>query len=554
MPSTDAATPRDRFARLVDEFVREQCALNPALATFLGFTDRDHEVIDTSAAGFRHRDDRDRHWLQVFEQIGERELSDDQRVDRQLLIARLGAAVRTADFESWRRSPEHYVADGVFELFVHQMRPEAEAVAAAIDRLAAVPRIVADAKANLDASMAHSDIIRRDLVSVRGQAVFLRDELGSFVSDPALRDRLVKAAAPAAQAYDELGDHLEQLAQRATGTFVFGEQRYNAVLQQGEMLTYGARELRELGRREYDALDAQMQAVAQRISGSPDWKALLPSLQKRCAADLPGMLQDYRDATDRARTFVIDHDLMTVPPTERCAVEPAPAFMRGSTAVASYFPAAPFMPGSRGTFNVPYTPDGASPSEVADRLQSNALYEIPATTAHEAYPGHHLHFVHMANANAVRQFMQSTYFVEGWALYTEKMMAEQGFYRDDSELLGQLAGRIMRAARVVVDTSLHLGEMSVDEAAEFMRDKVGLPPSVAKAEALRYAAWPTQASAYLTGAIEIERARDRWLAAGRGTLRQFHDAICDQGALPPGLAARAIGVGAPEPPQRSIAG
>ncbi len=539
------ADPSGRFNALVDEFLEEFLGAHPTTATFLGVTKFDSASTDMSAAAIRARDARQRHWLRTFENVGPRHLNHDQQVDRELILASLGAAVQTASFEGWRRNPEEYLNDGVFDLFVHQARPEDQAVAAAVDRLAAVPATVASAKKNLSPALADPLILRRDLASVRGQAEFLRSDVGDFVSDPALRAQLLAAAAPAAAAYDELGDHIEKLEQRATGSFVFGEARYNAVLQTGEMLSHNARTLRDMGQAEYDAIVVKMGDVAQRMTGSRDWKPVLASLQATHASDMPGMLADYRAATARARQFVIDKDLMSVPASERCAVEPAPAFMRSSTAVASYFPPAPFLPGTRGTFNVPYTPDGADAKEMSERLESNAEFEIPSTTAHEAYPGHHLHFVHMANATMLRQVLESTFFVEGWALDAEQMMADAGFFRSDAELMGQLSARLMRAARIVVDTSLHMGEMTLDQASDFMRDGVGLPPSVARAEALRYAAWPTQASAYLTGANEIAGARRRWLAEGKGTVREFNDAITDQGALPPGLAIRAIGLTTP---------
>lgn len=297
-----------------------------------------------------------------------------------------------------------------------------------------------------------------------------------------------------------------------------------------------------MGRREYAVLDVEMAAVAQRISGAREWKPLLASLQTQHAADMPALLQEYRDATARARQFIADRGLMTMPLGEHCAVEPAPAFLRAAIAVASYFPAAPFIPGTRGTFNVPFTRDHATRREIEDRLESNAHHQIPSVTAHEAYPGHHAHFVRITNATPLRQFLQSDCLVEGWGLYVEKLMGEQGFYRNDQELLGQLAGRILRAGRVVVDTSLHMGEMSIDQAADFMRERVGLPADVARSEAERYAAWPGQASSYMIGAIAIEGLRDRWLSEGHGSLCEFHDAITSSGALPLGLAARAIGL------------
>jgi uncharacterized protein (DUF885 family) len=128
-------------------------------------------------------------------------------------------------------------------------------------------------------------------------------------------------------------------------------------------------------------------------------------------------------------------------------------------------------------------------------------------------------------------------------LYTEKMMYEHGFYEDDAEILGYLSGRLLRAGRIIVDTGLHSGEMSLEAAHEFVRDRIGLPDSVAKAEALRYAAWPTQASGYLAGALAIEAMAKEWTDSGKGNLKQFHDAITATGALPLGLAAQAIGLG-----------
>ncbi|MFN2451649.1 MAG: DUF885 domain-containing protein [Candidatus Dormibacteria bacterium] len=539
------------FAELVDTFIDERCGLDPVTASFLGRREWDAELADLSAAGWRHHDERNRHWLGVFAEVDPGGLTAEEGIDRDLLLARLGLETATSDFENWRRAPEIYTRDGVFELFVHGAREEPEAVDSAITRLARLPETVAHAKANLSGDHAHPALLARDLGTVRGSAEFLRRGLGAFVSDAALRRRLEEAAAPAAAAYDDLAAHVAGLAGNAHGGFAWGQRRYDTLLRVGEQLSLTTHTLRELGEREYTAVATAMAEVARRISGAPDWRPVLRTLQGRHARDMPALLAEYRAATARAQAYVADRELMTMPAGERCAVEPAPAFLRAAVAVASYFPSAPFVPGSRGTFNVPYTPDEAAAQEVADRLETNAHYEIPSTTAHEAYPGHHAHFVRMASANPLRQFLVSDYFAEGWGLYVEKMMGEQGFYANDEELLGQLAARLMRAGRVVVDTSLHLGEMSIDEAATFMRERVGLPPAVARSEAERYAFLPGQASSYLTGAIAIEQYRDRWLAEGRGTLGEFHDAITASGSLPLGLAARAIGLEpAPIPPSQ----
>jgi uncharacterized protein (DUF885 family) len=119
-------------------------------------------------------------------------------------------------------------------------------------------------------------------------------------------------------------------------------------------------------------------------------------------------------------------------------------------------------------------------------------------------------------------------------------MREEGFFRTPEQELGQRDMRLFRAARIIVDTSLHLGEMTVDEAIEFMSTKASLSPGTARAEVLRYCAIPTQAASYLTGALEIARMRERWLGEGRGSLRDFHDAAAGSGRLPISLVERAL--------------
>ena len=174
-----------------------------------------------------------------------------------------------------------------------------------------------------------------------------------------------------------------------------------------------------------------------------------------------------------------------------------------------------------GPFNVPFTPDDATPEEQEARLRSNSYFEIPGVTAHEAYPGHHLHFAVAQmptahGATALRQVLQSTYMVEGWGLYVENMVGEHGFYLTPEAKLAQLNMRLFRAGRIVVDTSLHLGEMSLEEATTFMAERCGFPVPTAYREVLRYCSYPTQASSYLTGALEIERMAAAWTGrAGR---------------------------------------
>jgi uncharacterized protein (DUF885 family) len=253
----------------------------------------------------------------------------------------------------------------------------------------------------------------------------------------------------------------------------------------------------------------------------------------------------YAEWTERARRFLRERGLVTFPPGEECLVVPSPPFQRPVLAVASYQSPPPFSASLRGHFFVPFPPDGAPAAEVQQRLENNSHASIPTTAVHEAYPGHHWHLVTMrAHPSAVRRAFRTPYFTEGWALYAEQMMREQGFFEDPRQEMSQHEAMLFRAARIVVDTSLHLGEMGFDEAVAFMRGKANVPEPTARAEVGRYCAWPTQASAYLTGCLEILAIRERYFArAGRAdtaTLRAFHDRLAGSGGLPPALAERAL--------------
>jgi uncharacterized protein (DUF885 family) len=116
------------------------------------------------------------------------------------------------------------------------------------------------------------------------------------------------------------------------------------------------------------------------------------------------------------------------------------------------------------------------------------------------------------------------------------MMREQGYFTNPAHELAHLEARIFRAARMVVDTALHCGDMEEAQAEEFMATRASLSPGTAKAEVDRYCAWPTQAPAYLTGCLEIEQLRTQW----PGQLRDFHDTLAGSGCLPLGLARRVL--------------
>jgi uncharacterized protein (DUF885 family) len=536
------------FSSLVKDYLDERYDESPTWASMLGLTAYDERSEDLSAEAFRRRDEAVLAWKRRLSAVGDDTLTADERIDRDVILASLrGRELMQPRFE-WKRQPNTYLnpsLGGVFTLFLHRLRPERDLADAARARLVAVTKQVADGKANLDFALAPRVYVERAIGQARAAARYARELVPGEVKDPALRQKVAEAGATAAGAYEDFAAFLESNKARAGGDYAIGEELYTALLREKELLPFGTRELRERGREQYDLLSNEANKIAGQIDGGGTWTEVCERLNRVHAPTPDAMRDEYVEWTERARSFLVDTGLVTLPPGESCTVEPSPHYQRPIQAVASYNQPPAFSDSLHGHFFVPYPPDGTPPDEVQKRLEGNCSAGIPTTAVHEAYPGHHWHLV-MAkqNRSPIRRTHFTSYFAEGWGLYAERVMREQGFFADPRHLLFQYEATLFRAARIVVDTSLHLGEMTFDQAVDFMVMNGNLTPPNAKAEVGRYCSWPTQASSYLTGMLEIIDIRTRWLAkrgsADRGALRAFHDAITSTGSIPTSLAERAI--------------
>lgn len=170
-------------------------------------------------------------------------------------------------------------------------------------------------------------------------------------------------------------------------------------------------------------------------------------------------------------------------------------------------------------------------------LDQRPLYELPALSAHEAVPGHHLQIALAQELEGVPEFRKSYYataFGEGWGLYAEKLAGEAGFYRTPYERFGQLSYEMWRACRLVADTGLHHYGWSREEAEACFIDNTALAPLNIQTEVTRYIGWPGQATAYKVGELKILelRALAKDALGEAFDIRQFHDVVLGAGAMP----------------------
>jgi uncharacterized protein (DUF885 family) len=536
------------FTDVIDEFLDTEFDESPVRASSLGLTEYDDRLDDLSEAAFDRRREADEEWLERFSAIAPDRLTPDERIDRDLAISILRGRHILEDFETWRRQPDTYLnpgLTGIFTLFLHELRPVEELVDAAIARMRQIPDNLDAGVRNLRPELVPEIFLDRAANQARAGARYVRDILPEQVDDEKQRARLAEAGETAAIAYEEYIAFLDEMRPRAHGDWAIGEHRYSALLREKEMLGFGAADLHKRGLESYDELAEELARCARDIGKTDDWKRVLDDLNEDHPDTPEEMRIGYEEWTGRAREFLKQKRLVTLPKGEVCDVVPSPHFQRPVLAVASYMQPPPFSDRMKGHFFVPFPPDGAPADEVAKRLASNSYPGIPTTAVHEAYPGHHWHLVmSKANPSRLRQTFRTPYFSEGWALYAERMMREQGFFTDQRHEMFQYEATIFRAARIIVDTSLHAGDMTWDEAVEFMTRNTALTEPTAKAEVTRYCAWPTQASSYLTGCLEIVRIREAFFkkrkASDTDALRAFHDTITSSGGLPIALAERAV--------------
>lgn len=283
--------------------------------------------------------------------------------------------------------------------------------------------------------------------------------------------------------------------------------------------------IHQTGLEEVRRIQSEMQAVIRQVGFDGDFKAFVEFLRTdpRFYAATPEALLEKTSHILKRMDGELPRLFKTLPRLPY-GIRAIPEFSAPGNTTAYYQPGA--GDGSRAGFYYVNTYD----------LKSRPLYEIEALSLHEAVPGHHLQIALQQELDLpnFRRFGGFTSFVEGWALYAERLGLETGFYTDPYSNFGRLSYEMWRACRLVVDTGIHALGWSRAQAIDFMAQHTSLTLLNITNEVDRYIAWPGQALAYKLGEIKIRALRQRAEDAigTRFDLRQFHDVLLTSGALP----------------------
>ncbi len=282
----------------------------------------------------------------------------------------------------------------------------------------------------------------------------------------------------------------------------------------------------ERGRRTLAGIEERMSDLGRRAFGTGDVPAVLDRLKREPALTFRTR-QDIIDSSAAAvaRAGAAAPRWFGLLPKAKVVIEPYPEFRQRTGAVPSYNQAAE---------------DGSRPGIFwiniwAPEKQSRAKLE--STAFHEAVPGHHFQITiaqeRGASHRLARYFSNSGY-VEGWALYSETVAGEMNLFSSDIGRMGLLASQAWRAARLVLDAGIHTKGWSREQAAAFLAAHTVIAPTIVQGEIERYISVPGQASSYMLGNLEIRALRtqaERRLGE-RFDIRQFHDRVLEDGALP----------------------
>jgi len=172
-----------------------------------------------------------------------------------------------------------------------------------------------------------------------------------------------------------------------------------------------------------------------------------------------------------------------------------------------------------------------------NNLEKRPSHEMESTLLHETVPGHHLQIARAQEIEGLPVFRRTGWYVaygEGWALYAESLGYEMGLYKDPYSRFGALAGEMLRACRLVIDTGLHSFNWTRDQSIRYLAENAGVHQDYATAEIDRYIVWPGQALGYKIGELKIKalRAKAKDALGDKFDLRRFHNAVLDDGALP----------------------
>jgi uncharacterized protein (DUF885 family) len=524
----------------VDDYLSYLQEVHPTVAALDGTHTHDDLLEDLgrtaieadvrTLAGFSRR----------LSEIDQSVLTDRERVEHPILAAHIKARMFEAEeVRSWERTPQLYgdvLASSLAAQALFAYAPEAERARRVLSKLRQAPRLIQASRDNVKDPP--GIFVKVGIEVFRGTVTFIERDLPrafSGLDDLHLLADLADASTEAAQAIHSYVEYLEkEQAPKSRATFRLGRRVFEEKLKLEEGITLSADRLLAIAERELAATQEEFRTVASRLNGSDPaeaWRRTKGNHPK--AGELASAAQSQ---VDELATFLERQKLVTIPAGEPVVVAPTPEFYRWSS--ASMWTPGPFETKPTRAYYYVTDVDRAWTAERQEEHLRDFSYPILwSISMHEVYPGHFLQYQHLRQVGSkVRKslFFAPASFMEGWAHYSEQMMMEAGFGREDPTLrLGQLQEALIRLTRFIVGIRLHAEDLSVEQGVRLFRENAFLEDAGARREAERGTFDPTYL-VYSVGKLMLLKLRRdvKEQQGAKFSLRSFHDTLLAQGAAP----------------------
>jgi uncharacterized protein (DUF885 family) len=534
-------------------YLEEAFRLRPLEATRLGDHRFDHLLDDLSA---KARAGWTTHYRQTLAELPKKidytKLSRSAQIDHDIfkhnLTASLWLAENTRPFENDPRIYNDYLGDSVYLLLSQSTQPKATNLRNCVARIRFFPKIIAAAKENLR-NPPHV-ILETAIRQTRGTIAFYDHGIYELAVENPQLSELKPAAARVLPLLKDYVKFLEELLPQAKGEWRIGKEKFSRKLDLELDANLSAEEVLKEAETEFARVEREMYVIARQLWSSTHPGKPLPPDDPNGRADTirlvldrlnqdhgkpADLVRDARATVERIKTFITANDILRLPKPDQCKVIEMPEFHRGNS-VAYLNPAPPLDSKASSYYAVSPPPSGWDARRVETFLEEYNSRMLQVLTIHEAYPGHYVQLEYAnRHPSLIRRVLFSGVFAEGWAVYTEQMMLDQGYGQGDLPLrLNQLKFYLRAVGNAILDHNMHCANLSDAEALKFLTKRAFQSEGEAVAKIVRAKQSSCQLSTYFVGRTAFYRLRQQ-IQREMGDsfhLGRYHGAVLDQGTLP----------------------
>jgi uncharacterized protein (DUF885 family) len=455
----------------------------------------------------------------------------------------------THPFEEDPRTYNEYTSDSIFLLLAQSSLPKSENIKNCVARMAHIPKVVSAARESLK----HPPRVFLDTAIRQNRGTISFYEQGIY--EVAGETPQLSALAPAAHAIlpclKEYQKFLEgELATRATGDWRLGRERFVRKLELDLNAGLTADQVLAEAEAEFERVVREMYVIARQLWGKTNHgKALPPDDQsgrqqtiRQVLAQLnqehgqvESLVSDARRIVEEVKSFIRANDILRLPEPDLCRVMEMPEFQRGNS-VAYLNPAPPLDPKADSVYAISPPPRDWDTRRVNSYLEEYNRFMLQILTIHEGYPGHYVQLAYSCrHPSLIRKVLYSGAFAEGWAVYGEQMMLDQGYGGGDLGLrLNQLKWYLRSVTNAILDHKMHCTQMTDQEALAFLTGQAFQTEGEALGKIIRSKQSPCQLSEYFVGRTAFYHLRQQVEReqGDRFNLGRFHEAILSHGTLP----------------------